>query len=77
MKMDKTQFMDELANILDVDAVEEAANLRDYQSWDSLAVLSIVALADSKFGFTLKFPDVNGLSTVADLWAFFEKNRTK
>ena len=77
MKMDKAQFMDELANILDVDAVDDTANLRDYQSWDSLAVLSIVALADSKFGFTLRFQDVKSLVTVADLWAFFETKRTK
>jgi len=75
--VDKAQFMDEIANILDEASVEDGANLRDYPSWDSLAVLSIVALADSKFGFTLTFPDVKGLTTVADLWAFFEKNRTK
>ena len=75
--MDKNAFLDELANILDEASVEDSANLRDYASWDSLAVLSIVALADSKFGFTLKFQDVKGLNTVADLWAFFEKNRTK
>ena len=75
--MDKTQFLYELANILDVDSVDEAANLRDFGSWDSLAILSIVALADAKFGFTLTFPDVKGLTTVADLWTFFEKNRTK
>ncbi len=75
--MDKHAFLDELANILDEASVEDGANLRDYASWDSLAVLSIVALADSKFGFTLTFPDVKGLTTVADLWAFFEKNRTK
>lgn len=75
--MDKNAFLDELANILDEANVEESAGLRDYPSWDSLAVLSIVALADSKFGFTLKFSDVKGLMTVADLWAFFEKNRTK
>ena len=75
--MDKNAFLGELANILDEASVEDSANLRDYASWDSLAVLSIVALADSKFGFTLKFQDVKGLNTVADLWAFFEKNRTK
>ena len=75
--MDKNAFLEELANILDEERVEENANLRDYPSWDSLAVLSIVAMADSKFGFTLTFPDVKGLMTVADLWAFFEKNRTK
>ena len=75
--MDKNVFLDELANILDEESVNVATNLRDYPSWDSLAVLSIVAMADSKFGFTLTFPDVKGLTTVADLWAFFEKNRTK
>ena len=75
--MDKAQFLDELANILDEASVEDGANLRDYPSWDSLAILSIVALADSKFGFTLTFSNVKGLTTVADLWAFFEKNRTK
>ena len=75
--MDKNTFLEELANILDEESVEESANLRDYPSWDSLAILSIVAMADSKFGFTLTFPDVKGLITVADLWAFFEQNRTK
>ena len=75
--MDKTQFLEELANILDVDTVDENANLRDYESWDSLAILSIVAMADSKFGFTLSFPEVKTLVTAPDLWTFFETKRTK
>ncbi len=75
--MDMNAFLEELANILDEESVDDSANLRDYQSWDSLAILSIVAMADSKFGFTLTFPDVRGVTTVADLWAFFERNRTK
>ncbi len=75
--MDKSTFLDELANILDETSVDEGATLRDFASWDSLAILSIVSMADSKFGFTLTFPDVKGLTTVADLWAFFEKKRTK
>lgn len=75
--MDKSAFLEELANILDEESVEETANLRDFQSWDSLAILSIVSLATSKFGFILSFPQVRGLTTVADLWAHFEKNRTK
>ena len=75
--MDKEAFLDELANILDVDSVEETANLRDYASWDSLAILSIVSIADSTFGFTLSVQDIRKLTTVADLWAFFEKNRVK
>lgn len=75
--MDKAAFMEELANILDVDAVEDAAILRDYEAWDSLVVLSLVAMADSKFGFTLTFPEVKSLKTVSELWEYFEKNRKK
>lgn len=75
--MDKNAFLDELAFILDEEQVDEGANLRDYQAWDSLAIISVVSLAVSKFGFTLSAQDVKGLTTVADLWAFFEKNRTK
>lgn len=75
--MKQQEFLDSLADILDEESIALEANLRDYPSWDSLSVLSIVAMADSKFGFTLTFPDVKGLTTVADLWAFFEKNRTK
>lgn len=75
--MDKNGFLGELANILDVDVVNDGDNLRDFESWDSLSVLSIVAMADAKFGFTLTFPEVKGLTTVADLWAYFEKQRTK
>lgn len=75
--MDKNAFLSELANILDEDGIDETANLRDFPSWDSLAVLSVVALADSKFGFTLALADIKGIATVADLWKHFEKNRTK
>ena len=74
--MDKSAFLEELANILDEESVEETANLRDYQSWDSLAVLSIISLATSKFGFILSFPEVRGLTTVADLWAHFAQEST-
>lgn len=75
--MNQQDFLASIADILDEESVVLEANLRDYPSWDSLSVLSIVALADSKFGFTLTFPDVKGLVTVANLWDFFEKNRTK
>ena len=75
--MDKAQFMDELANILDESRVDDSLCLKNNQAWDSLAILSVASLAASKFGFSLHAVDVKGLDTVADLWAFFEKNRTK
>ena len=75
--MDKAQFLDELANILDADEIKDSDVLDDMESWDSLSVLSVIALADSKFGFTLTLDAVKTIKTVADLWNLFEKNRTK
>lgn len=75
--MDKTQFTAELANILDETELADEAKLRDCPSWDSLSVLSIVALADSHFGFTLSVADLKGVETVAQLWSLFESKRTR
>ena len=75
--MNEQDFYGQLADILDADEVKPIDNLRDFEAWDSLAVLSIVAMADSKFGFTLTFPEVKTLVTADDLWKYFAAKRTK
>ena len=75
--MDKKAFLDELANILDVADIKDSDVLIDFESWDSLSVLSVIAMADSKFGFTLALPDIKSVETVCDLWKIFEQKRTK
>lgn len=75
--MDIDAFKDKLADIFDIDEVNDADVLRDYPSWDSLAILSIVAMADSTYGFQMKAVDLKPLLTVADLCAYFEAHEVK
>ena len=64
--MDK--FLDEMAEILEEDQVGADDELDSFESWDSLAVLSVLAMADSDFGVTLTAEDANGAKTVGDLY---------
>lgn len=74
--MEKEVFS-KLADILDVDAVEKGDVLRDFDAWDSLSVLSILSLADSRYGIPMKMADLAPFSTIGDLVAYLSEKRTK
>ena len=68
---------DSLCEIFEVDEVNEADNLRDFEMWDSLAGLSIISMCDAKFGFTLSAATLKTLITVGDLAKHITANKTK
>jgi len=51
-------FLKQLADILEIDAVNENDVISDQESWDSLTLLSIIALADSKYHVSLRANDI-------------------
>lgn len=53
--MDKEEKLEILADILEVEPEElqEDMLLDDFETWDSVAVLSVIAMMDEKFG---KYP---------------------
>lgn len=61
-------FLAEMAEILEEDAVAPADELANFESWDSLAGLSVVAMADSMFGAKLSAQDLRSAETVQDLY---------
>jgi acyl carrier protein len=65
--MNKPEFYQRLAEILDVDELQPESVLRDFDEWDSLAVLSVLALADSKYGVTIRAEEIRSVVTAADL----------
>ena len=52
--MDKPEFYQRLAEILDVEDVQPENVLKDFDGWDSLAILSVLAMADAKYGVSIK-----------------------
>ena len=65
--MDKINFCNEMAEILDVESVSVESILGEFEQWDSLAMLSTLAMADAKYGVTIRSVEVRGAVTVGDL----------
>ena len=64
-----------LADILDVDpeVIVEESKLADLGVWDSLAILSFIAMMDEEFDKEIKGERVKKLVTVADAFSLMEE----
>jgi acyl carrier protein len=65
-------FYSNLAQILEVDRVDAADVLSEFEYWDSLTVLSVLALLDSSYGLNLTAADIRKMRTAGDLAAALE-----
>jgi acyl carrier protein len=65
--MNKAEFCQKLAEILDLEEVKPENVLKEFDEWDSLAVLSVLAMADSKYGVTIKAEEIRSVVTAGDL----------
>ena len=75
--MDKVKFYEQLAKILDIAEVKGGDVLRDFESWDSLAALSVLAMADSKYGVTIKAEEIRSVSTAEQLADLVQSRQKK
>jgi acyl carrier protein len=63
---EKLNLLEELL-FLDKDTLEEAAELDDFEEWNSMAAISIIAMFDCVFGKELKPEEVKKFETVKDI----------
>jgi acyl carrier protein len=73
--MDKIKFYEQLAQILDVEEVKPENVLSDFEAWDSLAILSVLAMTDSKYGVSIKAEEIRSVVTAANLADMVEAKR--
>lgn len=73
--MNKPEFYQRLAEILDAESVKAEDVLKQLDGWDSLAVLSVLALADSKYGASIKADEIRGVVTAGDLANLIESKK--
>jgi acyl carrier protein len=60
-------FLEQLAEIFEVDNVNLSDVLIDFEAWDSLSQLSIISLADEEFGVQLTASDLLTAETIGGL----------
>jgi acyl carrier protein len=62
----------QIKDIFELDQVVETDVLRNYDLWDSLSVISLLAFIDSEWDLSLEADDLAGITTVGELWRFIE-----
>jgi len=75
----KEQFIEKFREALDSEAKEIRLEdkFRDYDEWDSLRYLSVIAMIDSEFDVIIDTPDFRKIQTVGELIEEVEKRITK
>ncbi|MEQ3058131.1 phosphopantetheine-binding protein [Odoribacter splanchnicus] len=66
------KMKEQLAELLEVDEVKDSDVLEDFECWDSLTILSIIAWASENYGKTLLAKDINKAKTVGGLLALLK-----
>ena len=63
------KFLEQIKEVFEKEdgSVSLEDKFRDYERWDSLTNLSLIAMLDSEFGVLIESKDFNKLSTVGDL----------
>ena len=68
--MDREEFLTSLRELLETDSpLTGSEELSSFGSWDSMAVISFMAVVDDKWGITLSPKKISGCKTIEDLLA--------
>ncbi|MFG6325263.1 MAG: acyl carrier protein [Lachnospiraceae bacterium] len=72
--MTNQEKLEKLEEIMDLEAgqLSEDSILADFEEWDSIAILSVIALLDEEFGKTVKGADIKKCVTVKDAMNLME-----
>jgi len=73
--MDK--LLEQLAEIFEEDHVNPDDKLVDFDAWDSLAQLSIIALADEEYGVTVSAMELREAETIGGVKELIERKKGK
>ena len=63
-----------IEELLEVENLDTNLKFTDLGEWDSLSVLSILALLDSDYGMNLTQKEVENFSSIADFIKYVETN---
>jgi len=64
----------QLAEIFEIETIDENRNFTEYDEWDSLAALSVLAILDSDYGINLTQKQLEEFPTISDFINFVETN---
>jgi acyl carrier protein len=71
------EFLEQMADIFEVDAIQLDDRLTDFDAWDSLTQLTIIALADENYGITISAKELKESETIGGIKKLIERKKHK
>jgi acyl carrier protein len=71
------EFLKNIADVLEVEKLNETDKMNDFPQWDSLSVLSTIALIGSNYGINLTAAELRAAETAGDIWALVQSRQMK
>ncbi len=71
------EFLKKIAEILEVERVNDTDDLRAFPQWDSLTVLSVIAMLDAGYGVNLRATDLQEAPSAGALWALVQSTKAR
>jgi acyl carrier protein len=68
-------FLKKIAETLEAPGLKETDDLTALPQWDSLAVLSLIAMFDADFGVNLPAGEVQKAGTALGLWSLVQARK--
>ncbi len=60
--------MEEVLEDTDVNLIKSESIFRDFEEWDSMAALSLIAMADQEYEVKLTGDDIKSANTLEDIY---------
>ena len=68
-------FLNQMAELLEVDSVNLLDEIPSFEAWDSLTSLSIIALADEKYSVIISAQDILNANTIGGLYQLIQSKQ--
>jgi acyl carrier protein len=68
------KFVIDFANAVEVDpeSIDSTTVFKDLDNWDSMAVLTVIAMIDDEYKKSIGGDALNQAKTISDLWAIIQ-----
>ena len=70
--MDK--FLESLSEAFERDGIKPDDEFRDYEEWDSMAYLSVIAMIDENYDIVIPGEEFSKLNKVVDIYNYINGN---
>jgi acyl carrier protein len=68
------QFLEQLVEVLEREDIDPEDEFRDYEEWDSMAYLSIIAMIDENYDIVIPGDEFSKLNKVIDIYNYINGN---